>query len=57
MVIPMVDKKGYNVANAMKIYFKDIVVPPYLIADGAREKFQVESLWLENQSGFQIVEL
>ena len=36
MVIPMVYKKGDNVANLMKIYFKEIVVPPDLIADGAR---------------------
>ena len=36
MGIPMIDRKGKNVANAMKIYFKEIGVPPYLIADGAR---------------------
>ena len=53
----MVDKKGHNVANAMYIYFKDIDVPPYLIADGDREQFQVEALQLANKSGFRIVEL
>ena len=31
MGIPMLDKKGHNVENAMKIYFKEI-----LIADGDR---------------------
>ena len=37
----MIDKKEHNVANVMKIYFKEIGVPPDLIADGAREKVQV----------------
>ena len=48
MGIPMVEKKGHNVSNAMKIYFKDIVVPPYLIADGARDQVQGEALWIVN---------
>ena len=37
--------------------FKDIGVPPYLIADGDMEQVQGESLRLANQSGCQIVEL
>ena len=57
MGIPMIDKKGHNVANAMKIHFKEIGVLPDLIADGAREKFQGEALQLANQSGYQIVKL
>ena len=57
MGIPMVDKKGHNVENAMKIYFKDIGVPQDLIAYGTRETVQGEALRLENQSGCQIVEL
>ena len=44
MGIPMVDKKGNNVANAMKIYFKEICVPPYMISDGARKQVQGESI-------------
>ena len=57
MGIPIVDKKGNNVTNAMKKYFKYIVVSPNLIADGAREQVQHKELRLENQSGYQIVEL
>ena len=50
MGIPMVDKKGHNIANAMNIYFKNIGVPPDMIADGAREQVQGKALRLENQS-------
>ena len=57
MGIPMVENKGHNVSNAMKIYFKEIGVPPDLIAYGAREQVKGKALRLENQSGFQIVEL
>ena len=49
MGIPMIDKKEYNVSNAMNIYFKEIGVPLDLIADGAREKVQGEALRLANQ--------
>ena len=45
----MIDKKEYNVSNAMNIYFKEIGVPLDLIADGAREKVQGEALRLANQ--------
>ena len=57
MGIPIIYKKGHNVTNTMKIYFKEIGVPPDLIADGARDQVQVEALRLANQSGYQIVEL
>ena len=57
MGIPMVYKKGQNVAKAMKIYFKEISVPPDMIADCAREQVQGETLRLANQLGCQIVEL
>ena len=55
MGIPMVDKKGHNVSNAMKIYFKDIGVPLDLISNGARDQVQGKALRLENRSGCQIV--
>ena len=57
MGIPMVYKKGHNVANAMKMYFKEIDVPPDLISDGSREQVQGEALWLLNKPGCQILEL
>ena len=57
MGIPMVYKKYHNVENAMKIYFKEIGVPPDLIAYGSREQVQGEALRIKNQSGCQIVEL
>ena len=57
MGIPMVDKKGNNVANEMKIYFKEIGVPPDMIEDGAREQVQDKALRISNQPGLQIVEL
>ena len=57
MGISMIYKKGHNVANAMKIYFKEIGVSPYLISDGAREQVQGEALRLADQSGSQTVEL
>ena len=57
MGIPVVDKRGKCFANTMKIYFKEIGVPPDLVSDGAREQVQGKSLSLEKQSGFQIVEL
>ena len=50
MGIPMVDKKGHNIANTMKIYFKEIGVPLDLIEDGTREQVQGEALQLANQS-------
>ena len=51
MGIPMIDKKGHNVAIAMKIYFKYIGFPLDLISDGAREQVQGEAIRLANQSG------
>ena len=55
--VPMNSKSGENIAKAMKMYFKEVGVPPDLIADGAREQVRGEALRLAQQCGCQIREL
>ena len=48
-------KSGFP--KALKAFFKEEGVPPALVADGAKEQVQGESLKLCNQVGSEIREL
>ena len=57
LAVPLESKAGANIAFAMKRYFKEVGVPPDIIADGAREQVQGAALRLSHQVGCQIKEL
>ena len=56
-VVPMSSKKGIEIAQAIKRYFKEIGVPEHLVCDQAREQVKGEARILCNEAGCHVVEL
>ena len=53
----MKSKSGTNIDDDLKIYFKEVGVPPMVICDVSREKIKGDLFLIWNVAGFQINEL